>query len=475
MSSRRQYSSCDPCRRLKRKCVYEGTTRRAGLACVRCKELGYNCTFDYVSMRVEQKKKKRYSITSDHNKDQPQSCIGELTDDTDTVDWNSILRHCDRDISLALNDWNDGIDTEFLDLESFGQELEDPARLPSSQPALFDTNSTGNNYALEDRLQSQNFDIGKQLQLPSSWKGSPTKLLNSTFTARSLGTCLYHTYAAMMHGMESRYLEYESNPFGPTHRYTFGLEDAPLTIEHNRSSNENADLGTAHSPIMGTLQNLPALRHPGSMQDIPLGDSMKITFAGLAKFLDHFGHFYGNRLDRRSKVEDERMLIAAQQAFALQWGVTSSHEADKLFPTIQRSKDSSTENTNAFVSSWFKARSLIFNATPGRSFTRVYAMLLFHVSVAPEQAKDVTGELNSILEQSLRQFEELRVMVDAYVKLLNSTSTYRNLLQASVKAFEWFSYIKDTFASLISERDCILEDPFDLSGTLYRSTKFPHG
>ena len=92
-------------------------------------------------------------------------------------------------------------------------------------------------------------------------------------------------------------------------------------------------------------------------------------------------------------------------------------------------------------------------------------MILFHISVPPEEAKDVAGELNDILDQCLRQFEDLKYMVDRYVKLLSSTSTYRNLLQSSVTAFQWFAYIKDTFVALLTERDCVLtEHPFDLSG-----------
>lgn len=424
---------------------------------------------------MEQKKRKRYSTTSGHKQDQSQSTeltsIGELVEDLDTVDWNSVLQPRDEDISLGFDDLNDGIVTEFLNLESLGKEWQDLATVDSAQPSILDTNSTGSNYTLQISLPPQNPGSRKQserAQLSCSWKGSPTQLLNSTFTAKSLGTCLYHIYAAMMHGMESRYLEYECNPFGPSQRYTFDLKNGSLMIEDSGPSNEAPGPRIADCPIMGMLQSLPALRHlrqGGSPEDIPLGDSIKITFVGLAKFLDHFGHFYGNRLDRRSKVEDERMLIATQRVFALQWAVTSSHETDKSFPMIQGSKNPSTEDLHAFVSSWFKARSLILNATPGSSFTRVYAMVLFHMSVPPEEAKDVAGELNDILDQGLRQFENLKNMVDEYVKLLSSTSTYRKLLQSSVKAFQWFAYIKDTFVALLTERDCILtEHPFDLSG-----------
>lgn len=478
MSSRRQYSSCDPCRRLKRKCVYDGTTRQPGLACLRCKELGYNCTFDYVSTRVEQKKRKRYSTTSGHKQDQSQSTelasIGELVEDVDAVDWNSVLQPYDGDVFLGLDDLNDNIVTDYFNLERLGKERQYLATVDSTQPSILDTNSTSSDYALQISLSPQNPGPRKQserAQLSSSWKGSPTQLLNSTFTAKSLGGCLYHTYAAMMHGMESRYLEYECNPFSPSQRYTFDLKNESLVIEDSGPSNEAPNPRMADCPIIDMLQSMPALgylRQGGSLQYRPLGDSIKITFVGLAKFLDHFGHFYGNRLGRRRKMEDERMLVATQQVFALQWAVTSSHETDKSFPIIQRSNDSSTVDLHAFASSWFRARSLILNATPGISFTRVYAMILFHMSVAPEEAKDVAGELNDILDQCLRQFEHLKNMMDGYVKLLSNTSTYRNLLQSSVKTFQWFAYIKDTFAALLTERDCILaEHPFDLSGKFY--------
>jgi hypothetical protein len=396
--------------------------------------------------------------------------IEEPVGDVDAVDWNSVLQSHDGNIVLGLDDLNDSIVTEFLNLESFSTEWVDLGPVESAQPSILDTNSTSSDNAVQVGLRSQNSGAGKQFErarLFSSWKGSPTQLLNSTFTATSLGTCLYQTYAAMMHGMELRYLEYECNPFGPSHRYSFGLETSSMVIEGGRSTDEPPKPSIADSSIMSMLTNLPAVRRlhqRGLPQDIPLGDTIKITFVGLAKFLDHFGHFYGNRLDRRSRVEDERMLTAAQQVFALQWAVTSAHEKDITSSIIRGSNDTSIEDLHTFASSWFKARSLILNATPGRSFTRVYAMILFHMSVAPEEAKDVSGELNDILDQCLRQFEDLKNMVDEYVKLLSSTSTYRTLLQSSVKAIQWFAYIKDTFAALLSERDCVLaEDPYDLS------------
>lgn len=392
------------------------------------------------------------------------------------MDWNSVFKPFDGDVSTDFDDLNNNIVAEYLNLESLDEEWQDLTMAGCGQSPILDINNRSSDYALQANHQPKNLNYpgtGKQFeraQLFTCWKGSPTQLLNSTFTAKSLGTSLHHTYAAMMHGMESRYLEYECNPFGPTHRYKFDSEDASLVIENNRPLNELPGARKANLPTMSMLQSLSGLKQThqeGPKQDTQLEDTMKITFVGLAKFLDHFGHFYGNRLDQRSKMEDERMLIATQQVFALQWAVEGSRGKCTSVSKFHRSEDSSTEDLHAFASSWFKARSLILNATPGHSFTRVYAMILFHTSVAPEEAKDVAGELNDILDRCLHEFEDLKSMVDEYIKLLSSTSTYRNLLQSSVKAFQWFAYIKDTFAALLTERDCILtENPMNLSGKL---------
>ncbi|QGA16125.1 hypothetical protein EYB26_003792 [Talaromyces marneffei] len=473
MSSRRQYSSCDPCRRLKRKCVYEGATRRPGAACLRCNELGYNCTFDYVSTRVEQKKRKRYAVSSESQQEKSQSTGLTSSEDLVMVDWDAPLQPRDGDVSLGYDVINDNIVTDFLDLDSLEKEWQDPATVNSVQPLISDTNNISNDSALQINIHSRISVTGNQLegaQFFGSWKGSPMQLLNTTFTAKSLGTCLYQTYATVMHGMESRYLDYECNPFGPSHRYSFQIEDLHSVIEDGHCSLSDCS-------IMSVIRRSPSpdhLNQGGWPESIPIGDSIKITFVGIAKFLDHFGHFYGNRLDRQSRAEAERMLIAAQQVFALQWAVSSPHGQDKPFSPTQKSTNSSAEDLHVFAKSWFKARSLISNATPIPSFTRVYAMLLFHMTVAPEEAKDVSVELDDILDQSLRQFENLKLMVDEYVKLLNSTSTYRNLLQSSVKAFQWFAYIKDTFVALLTDRDCILtENPSELLVTGFRSTPQP--
>ncbi|OKL60964.1 hypothetical protein UA08_03696 [Talaromyces atroroseus] len=162
--------------------------------------------------------------------------------------------------------------------------------------------------------------------------------------------------------------------------------------------------------------------------------------------------------DRQSREEDEAILISVQQAFALQWLASDKSQIGLPLCTSANENGSSMETLHAFSTAWFGARSRILNAKPSRSFTRVYAMLLFHMSVAPEEFNDTLIDKNRILNECLSHLRDLKVMVEEFSRNLSPASNYRRLLESSVRVFEWFAYVKDTFESLICDRDCILTD-----------------
>ncbi|ODM18785.1 hypothetical protein SI65_05402 [Aspergillus cristatus] len=60
LPQRRQNSSCDPCRRSKRRCFFASPrTGDMSVACTHCKRLGHACTFDFVNSISTQKKQIR--------------------------------------------------------------------------------------------------------------------------------------------------------------------------------------------------------------------------------------------------------------------------------------------------------------------------------------------------------------------------------------------------------------------------------
>ena len=460
MASRRQNSSCDQCRRSKRKCASrQGAPRESGHACLNCFHLGYECTFEFVTARVKQKRK------------------GTI-ESGDRLHPFRLKRHRqDQPVSSLRNDLFAGVTGDSNPYEALDMELDFPADFDG----LNDLNEAWSFLAGENPDSAATSDwttrsgpsaSSSRLRIDENglsglWSGSPIQLLNSNFTANLLGTCLDDVYRSMMYGIESRYLSYTCNPFAPSHKYCFGdgdqlaspvaegSPDLSLTGSRDPTTSSGAMQAPVSSPQPSTPFDFNSLlglsKNPGQ-------GALKFTFVGLARFLDHFGALYGNRVDSQTRKEDRDALIAAQQAFALQWSPCDTPGTKGSIATSATEERSSTNNSQVFTTAWFIARSRIMNTRPHRSFIRLYAMLLFHMTDAPEQAKDAMIEKNNILSQCLYQLLDLKTLVEDYCQHLGPSSTYRRLLDSSVKVFQWFAYVKDTVASIVSDRECILPD-----------------
>ncbi|RDW62421.1 hypothetical protein BP6252_11854 [Coleophoma cylindrospora] len=314
---------------------------------------------------------------------------------------------------------------------------------------------------------------------PGHWKGSPIQLLNSTATKSLLGDCLHDMYRTMMSGIETRYLTYTCNSYSPINKYYFlegeeeeeiapdSVSKSPPLLSNHSIHRSGAKPTTEMAPE--TCPSRESFDLSGFAKAPEKGnEARKVTFVGLAHFLDHFGHLYGNKLDKQTKTEDEEALVAVQRAFALQWStcddsgiINSPAGATRNDNHHQRSREIEhpVSNTRIFATAWFNARSQISNTKPHRSFARIYTILLFHTMHAPAEAKNLTQESDEILRQGLEEFLTLKKLVEEYYsKHLSSTSIYRMLLESSVKIFHWFAYIRDTMASMVSDRACVLQN-----------------
>ena len=362
--------------------------------------------------------------------------------------------------------------------EALVTELGEPIFANFESPNAFNegpfclTEGTSDLGANSDSITRTSFPASPSLlvydrRLSGFWSGSPIKLLNSSFTANLVGASLDDTYRSMIYGMESRYLAYACNPFASSHNYCFSEENqhmspselgtqslAPQAPRDPNASNHalQSFSNTPNPSVLFDFFNLP-----GSPK-ISEQEVTKVTFVGLARFLDHFSNLYGNKLDRQTRKENEYALVAAQQAFALQWSPCDTLRTKSSISASTHQKYPLTNNSQIFAASWFSVRSRILDIKPHRSFTLIYAMLLFHMTSAPGEAKDATTEKNHVLGQCLHQLLGLKDLVEGYCKHLGRTSTYRMLLESSLKVFQWFAYIKDTMASIVSDRDCILPD-----------------
>ncbi|RDW66632.1 hypothetical protein BP5796_09381 [Coleophoma crateriformis] len=537
MAARRQFSSCDQCRRSKRKCIFlPAAPNNLGQSCLNCTYIDRSCTFEFVNARLEQRKQKvteaaarslpRNKRNQNSGRSRSRIHIGSTAEEPQSPRLDAAFASASDSLGDLGEEWN-----------SFMPELDSPANFSTAvpgvlaadkvlipakfgpnQPALSLSNDQNNSllpyqsgsrsnagdtpssalglavatdfgsfdepeeewstYLMPDLITSSG-SYNRQIYnptkdyIPGHWKGSPIQLLNSTATRSLLGDRLYDMYRTMMSGIETRYLTYTCNSYSPINKYYFleGEEEEiapdsvskspPLLSNHsiNRSGvKQTVEMTPEMSPSREYI-DLSRLSKGSEKED----EARKVTFVGLAQFLDHFGHLYGNRLDKQTKKEDEEVLVAVQRAFALQWSTCDDLGATTYKHNHQQQRSGETEasvsNARIFATAWFNARSQISNTKPHHSFARIYTILLFHTMHAPAEAENLTQESDEILRQGLEEFLTLRNLVEEYYsKHLSSTSIYRMLLESSVKIFHWFAYIRDTMASMVSDRACVLQN-----------------
>ena len=90
------------------------------------------------------------------------------------------------------------------------------------------------------------------------------------------------------------------------------------------------------------------------------------------------------------------------------------------------------------------------------------------MTAKPDEARskdEFSGSAVHFLDRALHQLKGLMDLVSDFCSNLDSQSLYRILLESSHRIFHWFGYVRDTIASLISERCCILDDlPVAIAG-----------
>ncbi|EXJ58533.1 hypothetical protein A1O7_05959 [Cladophialophora yegresii CBS 114405] len=275
-----------------------------------------------------------------------------------------------------------------------------------------------------------------------------------------------------MSGIAIRYLDYNCNLFAGPYKYSFEPEQS-RTMALNKDD--------AHPVTMAFTapwrKTGPDVAHGGNIHAItPESLSSQInqvTMIGVARFLDNFGPLYGNVIDQKARSQNERTLTAVLQAFALQYLPSRqaegplAHFYDSLDSNSQSPEspsglgDRGTNSLHVFTSAWYNAHSQLVSTIENRSFVRLYSVFLFLMTSIPEEATSTQPYEHSplgLLDDGLRQMEELQKLVEDYCEHLGRQSIYRFLLQSSVGIIRWYAYLRDTIDSVLHERPCMLED-----------------
>jgi hypothetical protein len=308
--------------------------------------------------------------------------------------------------------------------------------------------------------------------LPGSSPRSPIHLLNSKLDASILDERLISIYEAILTGSAERFLDCDTNLYATGIRYEIengGHESSnePTPATYSSPSDKN---GTS-SPLnpLNTSGQLQTRMKPDFSGEQTHREASSMTIVGCARFLDHFGDLYGNRLSQASKKRSDTALRAALRLFALQWLPSTGSEIDRRTSpreaAIARLHDKMPLRSSPcefYTDAWHQARMAIDEARSVRSFRAVFASFIFDGTAIPMSARNNTSEAlieHEFLNIGLQKLHELDELVQNYCAALGPLSQYGALAETSLTLVRWSGYIRDTGAALTSDHQCRLPDP----------------
>lgn len=465
---RRQNSSCDPCRRSKRRCFFpQDGLRDASGSCTHCRRLGHACTFDFAASQQSSRPRKR------QRRHPPRS--NQCADQSDIYSQNAAS-----DMFADLVDYTpqagcvDGQDElgSWLNLDAdycFGDSFVSPFTGETStiqntvyRPGSSAISETGNERGisrLSDRSHAKQSFSYRADAIFGSTINSPVYLLNSKMDTGILDERLIRIFDTIVTGSATRFLDYDCNLYATGSRYQIGNSSSESSQQSSPAGINVLMNGTiAESPIMSPQTSTNAsLDHPqGDGEAMTHGliptrdDDFKMTLLGCARFLDHFGDLYGNRLSPAERMKSDAALKSTCRAFALQWLPNDSSDG------AQAGRNTSLD---IYTDAWYRARSSLNDAHSVRSFRVVFACLMFNGIVIPKSAQS-HAVAHEFLDTGLQKLCDLDGLVKQFCTTLGSFSKYAALTEASLSLVRWCGYLRDTGAALLGDHQCKLPDPF---------------
>ena len=475
-TKRRQNSSCDPCRRNKRRCVLllaeSGQQNPAGLCCVSCQNLGRHCTFEFANSRRAlmggTRTKDESSRHPTINSSPPHGFTSSSTAPEQvhaTFGQEGVLSSWYSPVEMDVSDFELTVGMSPLNAAlTAGNVVNTEPIVPQLKPMLQHKRpSAKENYSpCRTGTGTGNLSLS-----------SPVNLLNSSVNSNTLGQQLCAIYNTVMTNVSFGFLNHGCNPLGPKCASVI-VQSSPMVQLVDATADEKGK--RAIMVDQGILSN-------------------GLTILGIVKFLDNFGNLYGNRLTSAAIQASEKAFLAVIRAFAMQWlsssastssmplhsfghgseapthsGATSTSEADHSRPSNQSfSEERTSIDSPIFFECWCKARQEVLNVRSIRSFKTIYTLFLFQMIAVPTEAADIPDggvKNDEFLDISLMHLQSLEVLLTAYCDNLGANSVYGTLLRAGLQTIRWFGYLRDTTTAFTTDRVCILSDwsPAEMNG-----------
>ena len=456
---RRQNTSCDRCRRSKRRCtVLPSPDGVYNKICTNCKRLGHQCTFEFAesqSISVSNKRRKRQhshpggSAQQTGLSDYDTTIVGVTSSPNNQFDHSLVA---DQDI---LSSWlNIDFDDCLEGTTSFTANLQPSA--PSTEPHFEHTPTASGGLENQLTLKSTGFPMIQNSRLPHFVPriclsfNSPIYLLNSGIDAKILGDRLTRIYEAIATASASRFLGYDCNLYA-SRSYRIG-ESESGSSSGSVPARSSVD---PHSISSSQGNSMPTQHEVGQ----------EISLLGSVRFLDHFSDLYGNRLSFTARKKSDEVLKAVLRAFSMQWLPSTHSKAEstflsETFPQNDDFKQGGSESSlDSFIDAWVRARSLLNDAHEVQSFRVILATLTFVGIVTPTKIIDREGRLTTnLLDIGLRKLCHLDRLVTDYCANLGPSSIYGSLAETSLGIIKWAGYIRDTGAALSMNHKSKLPD-----------------
>lgn len=461
---RRQNTSCDPCRRSKRRCVVQSDPDGIPDAiCANCRRLKRQCTFEFAIAQSNPFSRKRQrrdcaepSISTTQNESNDFDTTTEEVagspsnqfDATSIADQDVLAAWLNLDYDEVVADSVNLFSTNLEPSNSFTALLSESIAPTESQ---LEGQLTASTSQLTRLRGGQNVESNTRRPTVGLSFNSPIYLLNSGIDAKIFGDRLARIYEAIATASASRFLDYDCNLYATKSRYRLGDSDSG-------SSNGSVPTSSAMNPT--TIS--PRFALPVSSQEMPY----EISLLGSVRFLDHLGDLYGNRLNSAARKKSDETFKAVLRAFSMQWLPSSPSpsfartSAYGHFPRNPKSGEAGDDSSlNAFIDAWVRARSLLNDAHGVRSFRVVLATLMFVGIVKPTKITEREDPVpNHFLDTALQKLSYLDGLVTQYCTNLGPSSTYGALAEATLSIVRWTAYIRDTGAALAMDRQCKLPD-----------------
>ncbi|KAF2236220.1 hypothetical protein EV356DRAFT_531155 [Viridothelium virens] len=433
-TERRQNHSCDQCRKSKRRCVVVADSGCGQKTCRNCRHLGNTCTYEFASAHAERRQKtKATTIRLGLNDDTALHTIAEQTSGLptpletdwrtssttstthesaleDSVDWMRLNPVGGCELDVFFENFIEGIPETPMLQESSGEQalLSDVSALQRNCADVVQTQG------LPEHMQDRSSFDAPVNGPPSTFSlRSPVSLLNSSFTAKLANAYLAGIYGSMMDSLTLRWLSYRSNVFAGPYCYDLRSErvgQKPLEC----GGLESPDFAdpvkmTSCLPLLSQLST--SSKHKDVMRlECPysaLGShfpnttaqrSESVTLIGACRFLDNFGPLFGNKIDQNTRDGQELAFERVIQAFALQYAPISPRVC-----VISKNND---------------------DQELGVDSAKPFKIILVQCAISSDG-------------------------IDSGLLILASSS---------LRLVKWYAYTRDTLASLLSNRKCVLED-----------------